>query len=182
MDTFSFYIPIIITVLILFPVYYGSVEKDFEIGQGFSISMILVGLLSIFIFFSDSWTFKRWFNRLYFPTYTQSDNFSKYIVDNLYSDIKVSEVLNVVVVKWKIIDEDIKGQKLREFERNLIDFGGGEKYKTELMEDLMKDDTVIDYLQQGLELNLIISDKYKELLEIIITYDDIVKFQKEKSK
>lgn len=182
MDTFLFYLPIIITLLILFPIFYGYVEEDFEVEKGFSISIVLVSILSIFIFFSDNWTYKRWFNRLYFPTYTQSDNFSKYVLENLYSDIQVSEVLNVVVVKWKIIDEDIKGQKLREFERNLIDFGGGEKYKTKLIEDLMKDDTVIDYLQQGLELNLIISDKYKKLLEIIITYDDIVKFQKEKSK
>jgi len=41
--------------------------------------------------------------------------------------------------------------------------------------NLIKDNTVVDYLQQGLEINFIIADKYKELLKIMVP-DPISRF------
>lgn len=182
MDTYLYYIPIVISGLFLFLILYRPVGEDFDLGKSFSLSVVFIGVLSIFIFFSDSWTYKRWFNRLYFPSYFQTNSCNQYIVKNLYSGIKVSNVLNVVIIKWKIINEDIRGKKLREFERNINDFGGGEKYKLNLIEDLIKNDTIIDYLQQGIELHFITTDNYKTLFKTIITYEDIINYKKHKSE
>jgi hypothetical protein len=147
----------------------------FDFGDFFSISIVFVGVLSVFIFFSDSWTFKRWFNRLYFPSYSLTNELSKILIESFDSRIKIDTVLNVVVVKYET-DEDLTDKDLREYDRKLTQIGGIETLKNIKISELVKHEKILDYLQQGIELNYIQTNKNNELTNFIITYEDIEKY------
>jgi hypothetical protein len=179
MNTFLIYIPIIITVLMVLFIFIKQYGDQFVFGEFFSISIVFIGVLSIFIFFSDSWTYKRWLNRLYFPSYSLSGELSKILLDGYWSDVEVKTILNVVVLNYKT-DKNLTNKDLREYDRKLSQIGGNETLKNIKISDLVKNEKILDYLQQGIELNYIQTNKNNELTNFIITYEDIENYWKSK--
>ena len=165
------------TVLMVLFILIKQDGYKFDFGEFFSISIVFIGVLSIFIFFSDSWTYKRWLNRLYFPSYPLSAELSKILLDRYRSDVEVKTILNVVVLDYKI-DKNLTNKDLREYDRKLSEIGGNETLKKIKISDLVKNEKILDYLQQGIELNYIQTNKNNELTNFVITYEDIKNYWK----
>lgn len=177
MESFAIYFPLIITGLILLPLLIGSIFEEFEKGLAYSILFTI--FLSIFIFFSNSWSFNRWLNRLYFPSYSLSGELSKILPDGYWFDVEVKTILNVVVLDYKT-NKNLTNKDLREYDRKLSQIGGNETLKNIKISDLVKNERILDYLQQGIELNYIQTNKNNELTNFIITYEDIENYWESK--
>jgi len=144
--------------------------------------IIIAMAISGFVGLNDDWTFKRVADRASFYNYEKTSELKKLIIkDNKsISTNNIECKYNKVIVKTPLTVKPLNSTELREFERNLAKNGGIKEFKNDLVKDMSYKSQYVDLLQQGLEVEMIMTDTKRTLIDIVITYKDITDYWKQK--
>ncbi len=146
--------------------------------------MIIAAIaISGFVGLNDDWTFKRVADRAAFYNYDKTSELKKLIIkdNNSVSYNNVECEFNKVIVKTPLTTKPLDSTALREFERNLAKNGGIDEFKNNIVKEMSHKSKYVDLLQQGLEVEMIMTDTKKTLIDIVVTYKDITDYWKQKN-
>ena len=145
-------------------------------------AIIIAIAISGFVGLSDDWTFKRVANRVAFYNYDKTSKLKEIILKDNRTIVRknIKSEFNKVTTKVALTTKPLSSNDLREFERNLAKNGGIEEFKNNLVKDMSYKSKYVDLLQQGLEVEMIMTDTKKTLIDIVITYKDITDYWKQK--
>ena len=139
--------------------------------------------ISGFVGLNDDWTFKRVADRAAFYNYDKTSELKKLIIkdNNSVSYNNIECKFNKVIVKTPLTTKPLNSTELREFERNLAKNGGIDEFKNNIVKEMSYKSKYVDLLQQGLEVEMIMTDTKKTLIDIVVTYKDITDYWKQKN-
>jgi len=146
--------------------------------------IIIIALaVSGFVGLNDDWTFKRVANRVSFHNYGKTSKLKRIIIkeNNSISEKNIECEFNKVIIKTPLTTKSLNSNELRKFERNFAQDGGIKKFKSNFVEETSKKPEYVDLLQQGLEIEMIMTDTEKTLIDIVITYKNITDYWKLKN-